>query len=307
MYSDFLYQCLTLDLIEEISCYEFQKFFYSEYKKSKLDLLSESLQSCLSEVVNKEKPLIFVLYDENNSKSRQLCESLSNPEIENIISEHFLILGWKIKNDQEYCDRLAVKVLIVEEVFRCLKSCKSGIFIIIPNDKTVEVYKTIETDEDIKTDYDSGDNVESNTNNNELFAALTQTQQLLGFYSFGNSLKNLTSTKYQQMMSDELGDRDFDSFEHNEHELLENKILYALYGPPKQQNDNIGYEETQMKKVKKLYETIRDTNNKYSKWKDRIVIAFIYNCTEPPATEKEDFIYRQVFKMEGQDCYCIHL
>lgn len=65
------------------------------------------------------------------------------------------------------------------------------------------------------------------------------------------------------MMSDELGDRDFDSFEHNEHELLENKILYALYGPPKQQNDNIGYEETQMKKVKKLYETIRDTNSKF--------------------------------------------
>ncbi|KAI4461600.1 hypothetical protein MML48_5g00013637 [Holotrichia oblita] len=199
------------------------------------------------------------------------------------------LLRWQIKNE-EYYDQLADKIIIINEVFTHLKNRKSGVFIIIPDNETVLVYrKIINADEDFTTGNDSGDNAENNTfNNDHLFSALTQVEQLLGLYSYQNLTKNLTSTKYQQMIYDELGDRDFDSFEINQHELLKKKILFALYGPPKQLKDgDIGYEAKEMKEMETLYNQIRTTNNKYSKWNDRIVITFIYNCTEPLAQEKD--------------------
>lgn len=65
-------------------------------------------------------------------------------------------------------------------------------------------------------------------------------------------------------MYEELGDRDYDGFEPNEGALLKEKILYALYGPPKLLKDKtIGYEEKQKEEAKKLYDKIREKNSKY--------------------------------------------
>jgi hypothetical protein len=61
-------------------------------------------------------------------------------------------------------------------------------------------------------------------------------------------------------MLDLLGDRDYDSFDHFEFDLLKSKIGYALYGPPQSED---GYNEKQMKKVEFLFQIIVKENSKF--------------------------------------------
>lgn len=74
------------------------------------------------------------------------------------------------------------------------------------------------------------------------------------------------SIKYQQLMCDELSDRDYDNFEKDEHKYLKDKILYAMYGPPRiLETKEIGYEEKQIKEADEIYQKIRTENSMYSK------------------------------------------
>ncbi|GJQ67602.1 putative cognition protein [Trypoxylus dichotomus] len=75
----------------------------------------------------------------------------------------------------------------------------------------------------------------------------------------------MRAAKYHQWIYDELGDRDYDSFEFNEHHLLKEKILFAVHGPPKElEGGTIGYDDKQIKECEDLYEKIR-TKNKWNK------------------------------------------
>lgn len=60
-------------------------------------------------------------------------------------------------------------------------------------------------------------------------------------------------------MLDMLGDRDYDSFEYDEHNLLKNKIGYSLFGPPENKD---GYTSKQLKRIETLYKVIVRENSK---------------------------------------------
>lgn len=60
-------------------------------------------------------------------------------------------------------------------------------------------------------------------------------------------------------MLDLLGDRDYDSFDYFEFDLLKRKIGYALYGPPKKED---GYDPKEKKKINFLFNVIRKENSK---------------------------------------------
>lgn len=59
-------------------------------------------------------------------------------------------------------------------------------------------------------------------------------------------------------MYEYLGDRDFDSFEYDEHEYLKKKIFFAIYGLPDPLEDNEQKEQV----VNETYNQIRSTNSK---------------------------------------------
>ncbi|KAL3276656.1 hypothetical protein HHI36_012026 [Cryptolaemus montrouzieri] len=94
----------------------------------------------------------------------------------------------------------------------------------------------------------------------------------------------MESQQYQQLMYDMLGNRDYDNFESDELDSLKRKIGYALYGHPQSED---GYDTEQNNLIEKLYDTILKESDKYSKHKNRVVISFVYNCTEPTEKEKK--------------------
>lgn len=59
-------------------------------------------------------------------------------------------------------------------------------------------------------------------------------------------------------MYEYLGNRDFDSFECDEHEHLKNKIYFAIYGLP----DSLEQDEEKEKIINEVYNLIRSTNSK---------------------------------------------
>lgn len=69
----------------------------------------------------------------------------------------------------------------------------------------------------------------------------------------------INSKILQQNFADLLGDRDYDSYEYNEHEHLKKNIAYAICGPP----SNVGgYSTKIMAEVERLYQKILEKNSK---------------------------------------------
>lgn len=59
-------------------------------------------------------------------------------------------------------------------------------------------------------------------------------------------------------MYEYLGNRDFDSFEHDEHEYLRNKIYFSIYGLP----DSEAQDTEKEKIINEVYNQIRSTSSK---------------------------------------------
>lgn len=60
------------------------------------------------------------------------------------------------------------------------------------------------------------------------------------------------------MMCDQLGNRDYDSFEFNEHDLLKSKIGFSKFGPPESED---GYDAKKLKEIEKTYKQIQEYNS----------------------------------------------
>ncbi|XP_045467314.1 uncharacterized protein LOC123675823 isoform X1 [Harmonia axyridis] len=94
----------------------------------------------------------------------------------------------------------------------------------------------------------------------------------------------MESREYQQLMFNLLGNRDYDNFESNELDSLKKKIGYALFGHP---SDEKGYDSNQNVSIDKLFEIILKESNEFSKYKNRVIVSFVYNCTEPLDQDKQ--------------------
>ncbi|KAF5306468.1 hypothetical protein FQR65_LT18564 [Abscondita terminalis] len=108
---------------------------------------------------------------------------------------------------------------------------------------------------------------------------------LLYFHNKNDRLSQLSvrDLEFHQMMFDRLGDRDYDSFQPDEHTYLKDKIGFAKFGPPQMES---GYDDAQNNSIDETYELIVNNNNRYAKWKNRVVVSFIYNCLEPLPQQK---------------------
>lgn len=69
----------------------------------------------------------------------------------------------------------------------------------------------------------------------------------------------LGSEQLQILWADMLGDRDYDSFEFDQHNYLKDKIAFALRGPPENEN---GYSEDVLKEVDNLCKILLTESSK---------------------------------------------
>jgi hypothetical protein len=60
-------------------------------------------------------------------------------------------------------------------------------------------------------------------------------------------------------MLDMLGNRDYDSFDHDELNYLKEKVAFAFHGPPQTVS---GYDTKQNKKTESIFEVIKKQNSK---------------------------------------------
>ncbi|GJQ70268.1 hypothetical protein Trydic_g20264, partial [Trypoxylus dichotomus] len=172
--------------VDELANYEFQKLFYGTFGSSKLKFYSDSFQHCLKEVTTTKKPLLFFLHNNEIEESKQYCQLLTDPAIEELICEKFIILGWKLENDEQYCHNLAKKIFIVQnEVLDNLINAKPAIFFIIPNVESVKIHKIIDIDTD------SVDRAENHNDLTKLVSAIKDVQEFLSLYEY-DSFENMT-------------------------------------------------------------------------------------------------------------------
>ncbi|XP_067008533.2 uncharacterized protein [Anabrus simplex] len=83
----------------------------------------------------------------------------------------------------------------------------------------------------------------------------------------------------QQHLCSILGKRTWDIFHVSEKVYLQNKVGYALFGPPRKLDDeNVAYTRKQLKIVGKVCRTIMKQTKHYTN-KDRIPVAFIFIVT----------------------------
>lgn len=103
-----------------------------------------------------------------------------------------------------------------------------------------------------------------------------------------------------------LGNRDYDSYERNEHHYLKYKIAYAFYGPPQQlsEDNNVEefnfqtsfnlYEPDQKKHIQETYEKIIKHNSKYDSLLNKLMDTIRDYC-------------RFIFKTQGSSSYANNL
>lgn len=62
-----------------------------------------------------------------------------------------------------------------------------------------------------------------------------------------------SAVRFQQIMAERLGDRDYDNFDYDEHNELKSKIGFCYFGMPLTES---GYDEKQNKTIETMYEII---------------------------------------------------
>lgn len=85
-----------------------------------------------------------------------------------------------------------------------------------------------------------------------------------------------STNNYQQYLAINLGNRDYDCYEANEHKYLKYKIAFAFFGPPEDDKEKTStftnfdfnadikiYNAKQVKFIEEAYEKILKHNSKY--------------------------------------------
>ncbi|CAH0550152.1 unnamed protein product [Brassicogethes aeneus] len=271
---------------ESTACSIFISKLLNNYPSANVNFRNCCLKDFVSQALNspldQRKPLILYFHNENHRFTKFFSPLLQKKDISNILSNYY-ILGWDIEDENLHGGLLAALEEIVElsVVSNMIENKISAALILVPIQKNITIFSCLREK--------SSERNLLNTFKDALKSFQNEIEMEKELHKLDNktSENDIGSVEYHLMMAEMLGDRDYDSFEHNQHEYLKSKIGYAFFGPPStEEEENIVYDKDKKKKIEDFYKKIVETNNKVAQWKDRVVIAFMYNCTEVLPGEK---------------------
>ncbi|KAJ8965251.1 hypothetical protein NQ314_004263 [Rhamnusium bicolor] len=175
------------------------------------------------------KSLLLYLHNGSDPFSTIFCENLKKPEIIEILNRNFFLLGWDVE-ETKYQSAL-VQALnncsTLSNLVNMINSKVSAALCILPIEGAVTLFSCLRGNVSYK------DFHMTLTNAERFLITEREEEKLLEDLKRKTANKNdMGSENYQKLMADMLGDRDYDSFEFNQHEHLKNKIAFALLGPP---------------------------------------------------------------------------
>ncbi|XP_072397360.1 uncharacterized protein [Diabrotica undecimpunctata] len=226
------------------------------------------------------KFLVLYMHNSREEFSTKFVKYLRDEEIAGILKDYFYIIGWDVEN-RTYHRALckAVEDANFGQLSALIQSEACAAVIIQNINGSLNILSFL-----------IGDNVDSSQDS--FLLCLQNSRDFLivdrklanGLY--GSSQRNeMTSEAFQKIMADRLGDRDYDSFAFDQHDLLKKKIGFALFGPPVQET---GYDEVQNSEIDNLFKPILKHNNFYAEYQDQVELAFIYVVLEPTHTQAAD-------------------
>jgi hypothetical protein len=260
----------------------FVQYFSTNFSNRGITFLTCCLEDAFTQAfetsIQRRRALILYLHNKNDAFSKTFCEQLTQQHIQQILNDKFLLLCWDVEENEytrcliealENCNELRTYRSLIE-----LKVC--GALVMVPTGRSFRVISVMK----------------GTVTGKEFSAILTQAGEFLTrendveqeIGGHGNQENTFGSKECQQHMLDMLGNRDYDSFDHDELKYLKEKVAFAFHGPPQTLN---GYDRKQNKKTDYIFEVIMKQNNLIAKWKDRVIISFIYMCTEPLPEEKQ--------------------
>ncbi|KAF5278095.1 hypothetical protein FQR65_LT03611 [Abscondita terminalis] len=263
------------DNVEETAYFNFIQTFTVKYGRNHIDFqccsLKEALQRC--HTTTTRKMLLLYFHNKNDKLSEIVCKGFIEGEMRTILQRSYNVLAWNVSNNiyqnlknvlDEWIELMHLKQLLQ----------KSALIIINPSVQSILVLDIMYGD--TLTLSNICEQLKSAEKGFQ--ASLIRTRDVEELELATRQNNDIGSREFHQMMFDRLGDRDYDSFEPNQHTYLKDKIGFAKYGPPQSVN---GYNIAQKDSIDETYKVIVYNSNHFAKWKDRVVISFIYNCIEP--------------------------
>ncbi|XP_018330293.1 uncharacterized protein LOC108740466 isoform X2 [Agrilus planipennis] len=219
--------------------------------------------------------IALYLHHGNDSFAQNWCKNLVSKETVTLLEECFCVLPWDISNPlyHESLKKTLAKNL-KNSFYDFFKYQKSGVIFILQLDGIPSVFSILEGNISSETILYTLRNIKE-----VLRTVSAEFQQSCETYEENQS--NIGSDGFQQNMYELLGDRDYDCFEYNQLDELKKKIGFALFGAP-QEN---GYTEKGLQQIDTIFKRIIN-ENMYARYKDQVIISFIFNCTEPLPEEK---------------------
>nr|XP_022908568.1 uncharacterized protein LOC111419914 [Onthophagus taurus] len=257
------------DIPIEISACESFKIKLESKFNNKIPLYKgtlDSIDSISCQDVSENKHIILLyLHVDGNVFSEEFCAHLKNEHLLQEIDKHCYFLAWDLNGCNVKSLLSSVKCTLgFNTIYKNVSEKKPSIYFLTPIEH--EIIEVIDKTFLVKHfPFNLKRLIKSVCSNTEEVVREVEKQS-----------DDISSERFQQTMYELIGDRDFDSFEYDEHDYLKNKLYFAIYGSP----DSCEKDEEKEQVLNDLYGLIRKTNNEYSKWNDRIVISFIYNCTE---------------------------
>ncbi|CAG9838624.1 unnamed protein product [Diabrotica balteata] len=229
------------------------------------------------------KFLVLYMHNSREEFSTKFVRYLRDEEIAGILKDYFYIIGWDVENrtyHRALCKALEDANFGQLSALIQAEACSAVIIQNIDGSPNILPFLI-------------GDNVDSSRDSFLLCLQNSRdfliVDRKLANGLDGSSQRNeMTSEAFQKIMADRLGDRDYDSFAFDQHDLLKKKIGFALFGPPVQET---GYDEVQNSQIENLFKPILKHNNLYAEYQDQVELAFIYVVLEP--TDKQATISRK--------------
>ncbi|XP_064211943.1 uncharacterized protein LOC100141681 [Tribolium castaneum] len=268
--------------LEHLAAIEFIDYFSTNFDDKGITFHACCLEDAIREAcftsIEKRNVLLLYLHNKNDTFAKIFSENLVTPEVKDVISKRFFLLGWNLE-EESYHEALIEALSNRSELSALVNFVKSktcAALLIVPIKNSFTLFSCM------KNKVSKKDFLETLKRAKEFLVTENDIEKDLE--KIEDSVNDFGSVNYQQLMLDGLGDRDYDNYDHFEIHLLKQKIGYALFGPPVEEN---GYDKKQMKKINSLSEVIVNQNNRFAKWTDRVILSIIYNCTEPLPSVKQ--------------------
>lgn len=201
------------------------------------------------------KAILLYLHKRNDELSTIFWRNVQRPEVSTILSKHFCVIGWDLSEKANHSG-----------LIRNLSSCQltlispyiernlSAVFILITSRFDDKEIVSVLTCMRMSTS-------DSDFLNCLKIAATFQIKPEIILNDESTISKVINSRMIQQSFANMLGNRDYDSYEFDQHEYLKKNIAYAICGPPLHEE---GYSEKVYKEVERLFKKILEKNSKFS-------------------------------------------